>query len=73
MPASLQAHGRRPRDCIKGYGRAKREGDFCGGERERERDVLSLSTPLPLKEEFFHRQKLWDLLVYGEKVNKSLF
>ena len=27
MPASLQARGHRPRDCNKGLGRAKREGD----------------------------------------------
>ena len=28
VPASLQARGRRPRDCNKGKGRAKKEGDF---------------------------------------------
>ena len=41
-------------------------------ERERERErCISLSPSLPLKEEFFLYQKLWDLLDYGEKVDKS--
>ena len=38
--------------------------------RERER-CISLSTPLPFKEEFSLYQKLWDSLNYGEKVDKS--
>ena len=38
----------------------------------RDREIEKyLSLPLPLKEEFSLYQQLWDLLDYGEKVDKS--
>ena len=74
VPSSLQARGRRPRDCNKGiFVLRERKREKERGARDRKMSPslpLSLS-PLPLKKEYSLYQKLWASLDKREKVNKS--